>query len=608
MHRLLNRQLQRVFGKDFDIFSLPDETQQLIEKISESYEENSRERKLLENTLEISSKELNELNQQLLQQKGKLEEEVLRRTADLKESESRYRELLDNMSSGAAMYTTTANDNSFICIDQNPAGTRILGQPQGSILGSHTNKNHFHTIKENELLDAFRRVWNSGRREHISLSQCASKKKLLYWLEVDIYKLNSGEIVAIYNDITATKQAELESKLLQRQLQQSQKMDTIGHLTGGIAHDFNNILASVLGYTEMAMLEYNDDDTLNDYLQQIYTAGQRARDLIKQMLAFSRGEEGEFSDISLKGMVEETIKMLRPTLPSSISIELRLDNNLATIHGDKTMLSQVIMNMCVNARDAFNSQGKINICLTPYTTQDSTCNSCHCGFSGEFICLTISDNGSGIKPEKQANIFEPFFSTKPVGKGTGMGLAMVHGIMHQHDGHILLNSTPGQGTEFKLLFPASKPNSITATGHFPTTSSLSHDFHMYHAMIIDDDEAVATLLGKLVSKHGLKTTVFTDSIAAMQAFKTKPKEFDLVISDQTMPNITGDELAQKFLEIRPELPMVICTGYSETINEERAKKLGLKALLKKPIDTEELHRLLNSTLKMIVTKQGNQSS
>ena len=257
--------------------------------------------------------------------------------------------------------------------------------------------------------------------------------------------------------------AEKALKESQQQLQQAQKMEAIGHLTGGIAHDFNNMLASIMGFTQLALEISSDIDNakLNEYLQEVNLAGERARHLIAQMLSFSRrGKTKEYLPFDLSILIKEVVSMLRPMLPSSIVINYTADECVPMVKADPIKIHQVLMNLCINSRDALDGRGAIGLQLKHITEADNICSSCHSTVDGRFVAIVITDNGSGIAQEHIGKIFDPFYTTKDVGKGTGMGLSVVHGIMHDHLGHIILESEPGKGTQFQLLFPVEKEQQV----------------------------------------------------------------------------------------------------------------------------------------------------
>ncbi len=590
LHRLLKHQLQSIFGCDFDIDVLPDDIKALIDIVSRTYEENSIERRFLENTIEISSTELNDANAILLSKKKQLEQDIDERTSELKESEARYRELLYNMCGGVAMYLPLNDGQSFRCIERNAISEELLGALNDGLIG-----HAFPYENTPQLLSAFQNVYKYGGRQHVTLVQ-RKRRHISLWVEVDVYKLEKGEVVAIYNEMTVSKRAEEERETLQKQLQQAQKMETLGQLTGGIAHDFNNILASILGYTQLAMEEDIENEEVIESLHQVRLASERARELIQKMLVFSRGDSGAFTELSLRKVIDETIKILRPTLPSSINIDMLLNDGLPSIRGNHAMLMQVVMNACVNARDAIGEQGTISIGLHREVVDVSACSSCLSPFSADCLVLTVADTGSGIDGGMLNTIFEPFFSTKPSSKGTGMGLSVVHGIMHQHGGHILVNSFPGQGTEIKFLFPIDSSKGSVNLRPARQADSYQIPKHIKSALVVDDEIAVAILLGKFLKQQGIEPTVIGDSLEAQAMFDSNPFAFDLVITDQVMPELTGMALAGHMRSVRDDLPIIICTGFIKNIDPERMANSGILGILEKPIDKDAIGAMLSRIL------------
>ena len=426
------------------------------------------------------------------------------------------------------------------------------------------------------------------------------------WYKVSSYPLNDGQghlcgAVSVVSDISERKRAQVERDQLQKQLQQAQKMEAIGQLTGGIAHDFNNILASVMGYSELAIELSNNcaaSPKLHGYLQEIYRGGERARDLIVQMLAFSRGSKGEKQVMPLAPLVKEAAKMMRSTIPSSIDMTVDVGNESFTVLGDPTMLHQVILNLCINARDAMDGKGRIAIGLHRADNVDAVCRSCHGVVAGAFVEVSVEDSSSGISPTIMNRIFDPFFTTKDTGKGSGMGLSMVHGIVHEHGGHVLVRSTPGEGSTFRVLLPMG-PSEATSTGigpaRQPADAPESHTSSR-HVLVVDDEESVANFVGDLLGGYGYAVTVMSSSQQAMERFKQTPAAFDLVVTDQTMPGLTGVEMAQAMLAVRPELPIVLCTGHSDRVDAEYALALGIRAYLTKPFTMAALLRKLDEVL------------
>ena len=409
------------------------------------------------------------------------------------------------------------------------------------------------------------------------------------WIEV-LARCNPQGMYGIVVDVTARKHAELERDRLFKQLQQAQKMEAIGLLTGGIAHDFNNILASVLGYSSLALQRFGDriPDKLVDYLEEVQIAGGRARDLVAQMLAFSRGETGELEATDINLIVAQTVQMLRPTLPASI--EIRYASTIAPplVVVDAVQLQQVILNLCINARDATAGTGSIELTLTQRPVVDGFCASCHREFSGEYIVIGVCDDGPGLPEAIQIRMFEPFFSTKASGHGTGMGLAMVHGIVHRHEGHVLLSTAPDQGCQFEILLPAQNPSRVNSNAR-TTIDIASYPAPVPTAvLVVDDERAVASLVGELLALNGYTVTVETDAENAWQLFAAEPQRFDLLVTDQTMPRLSGAQLATRLKGLRRDLPVVMMTGYSATIDEHKARELGIATYLRKPVNGDEL--------------------
>ena len=409
------------------------------------------------------------------------------------------------------------------------------------------------------------------------------------WYKVSSYPLSDSQgqqcgAVSVVSDITERKRAETERDQLQKQLQQAQKMEAIGHLTGGIAHDFNNILASIMGYAELAMEMSGGGQAgkVRDYLKEVHHAGGRARDLIAQMLTFSRTSKGERHTLQLGPLVKEAVKLMRSTIPASIELHMDIDQQVPPVLGDPTMLYQVIMNLCINARDAMPGKGRIDIRLRHVRAASGICQSCHSAVSGDFLELAVGDTGNGIPPDVLNKIFDPFFTTKDTGKGTGMGLSMVHGIVHGHDGHIQVDSVPGQGTVFRVLLPSSKgvvtPSAMIEQEPGGTAKSAVE----YRILVVDDEESIARFMGELLESHGYQPTIVSHSREALERFEATPNAFDLVITDQTMPFLTGAEMAQAMLALRPELPIILCTGHSEQVDEARAVEMGIRGYLAKP--------------------------
>ena len=394
---------------------------------------------------------------------------------------------------------------------------------------------------------------------------------------------------------------------LELQLAQSQKIESLGQLTGGIAHDFNNMLASILGFTELALNSESvqEDKTLSRYLNHVMASGESAKLLVTQMLAFSRSNGGvEKNEIFLVDhMIENIYELLHPLLPSSINLKIEKNESDLYINANRIMLEQVLMNVCLNSKDAFDlNKGSIFISTEAVVIDNKRCDSCKQNISGSFVSIKIEDDGCGISKEVQQRLFDPFYSTKEVGKGTGMGLAMVHGIVHKHDGHIVVNSVPGKGSCFKILLPlkskadSSKTNKEEAFDSIKSKKTKA-ELAGKHILIVDDEIYITNYLHDLLTKYGYKVTLYNDSNDAFSYFESHYSEIDLVITDQTMPNLTGEELVVKMFEVTRDIPIILCTGYSESMDEEKALALKINAFLEKPIQSNELLSIVSSLLK-----------
>ena len=384
-----------------------------------------------------------------------------------------------------------------------------------------------------------------------------------------------------------------EVKTLEKQLRQAQKMEAVGTLAGGIAHDFNNILTPVLGYAEIITECLPEESPLLEPAREIFAAGKRARDLVKQILTFSRQTEQERHPIQIHLVVKEALKLLRSSIPTTIEIKQNIDTE-AMVLADPTMIHQVVMNLCTNAYHAMRESGGIlAVCLEAVEIDaDDYVTALHLR-PGSYLRLEVSDTGCGMPLALQERIFEPYFTTKEKGEGTGLGLSVVHGIVTQLGGHITVYSEVGQGTTFHVYLPqyvAQHGSGQAEAVHVPLPRG--HE----HLLVVDDERVIADLMRQTLEALGYGVTACIDSRQALEQFEAHPKDFDLVLTDMTMPHLNGAELAQQLLAIRPDLPVVLCTGFSEIINEEKAMALGIRRLLMKPVLRDQLARVLREVL------------
>ncbi len=404
--------------------------------------------------------------------------------------------------------------------------------------------------------------------------------------------------VAMIQDITSRKLNEEKTKTLRAQLLQSQKLEAIGTLAGGIAHDFNNILAAVIGYTDMAKERAKPETPLARDLDQVLKAGHRAKDLVRQILVFSRQSETEPINLMPANIVKEVIKLLRPTLPSTIAIEQNISPKAGPIHIDPTQLHQILMNLCTNAYHAMEeSGGSLTIALKNVTLTSHDLPHPLQAKPGIYVELMVGDTGTGIPPSIRDRVFDPFYTTKELGKGTGMGLSIVHGIVTGYNGFIDLQSTPGEGTVCTIYLPVaqqSAENKDRENAPLPQGNE--------HILFVDDEEVLAEMVQNMLERLGYRVTVRTNSLEALTTFRNTPDLFDLVITDQTMPGLTGFDLARRILALRPNMPIILCTGYSPLTSEEEAKAQGIREFALKPLTKTDLAMLIRRVLPQEATR------
>ena len=401
-----------------------------------------------------------------------------------------------------------------------------------------------------------------------------------------------GAIESI-RDITAQKYIEEEKKRLQAQVLQTQKLESIGTLAGGIAHDFNNILSPIIGYTEMVLEAIPEMGSLKQDLGQVLAGAHRARDLVKQILAFSRkGQEEPMAGVDISIIVKEALKLLRASLPSTIQITQNLEHGIAIV--DATQIHQVLVNLCTNAASAMEGKGLLDVSLVKTDLTQTVLNAIPV-FSdllpGQYLKLSVSDTGHGIDEKTMQSIFEPYFTTKEVGKGTGLGLAVVHGIVKRHGGEITVSSELGRGSVFSVYLPMAVIEAEPSPVEFVSLPRGTE-----RILLVDDEKILAEMETKMLEKLGYTVTAVTSAPKALELFQAGASEFDVLFTDFTMPELTGLELADEILRIRPDIPVILCTGFSEKITEASMKKRGIHGPLMKPLDRGTVAALLRSVL------------
>ncbi len=406
--------------------------------------------------------------------------------------------------------------------------------------------------------------------------------------------IDSGYVNAYGLDITSHKKAEKEKMELELQLGQKQKMEAIGTLAGGIAHDFNNILAAVQGYVELSLDDLPADSSVRDNLGQILSCSNRATKLVKQILTFSRKDEQERKKepIQISSIIKEVLGMLRSSLPATIKICRKIHAESSKVLADPTQIHQVLVNLCTNASHAMRQTGGLlEVGLTDVTLESETRIGDELLGQGSYVKLNISDTGCGMEKEVLERIFEPFFTTKKVNEGTGLGLPVVHGIVKSHDGAIAVSSTPGEGTSFEIFLPRIESGEVHEAQPPEPTDNKKEVI-----LLVDDEEMMVDVTGQILERLGFAVVAKTSSIDALEAFQEKPDEFDLVITDQVMPNVTGTDLAGKLISIRPDIPVILCSGFPENIHPEELKEIGIKEFIAKPISRQEIAAVIQKVL------------
>jgi signal transduction histidine kinase/FixJ family two-component response regulator len=403
----------------------------------------------------------------------------------------------------------------------------------------------------------------------------------------------SPHLLFACRDITARKDTEDRQRMLEVQLQKSRRLEALGQLAGGIAHDFNNLLTGILGHGELIKADLDANSTAHGHVSHIVGATLRARDLIRQILAFSRREAPDRKPVYVEPIVREALNLIRVTTPFGIAIETSLKPNLPAVLGDASQLHQVLVNLCTNAVQAMGEHGKMTINLEDVEVEAGFADEHPPLDAGAHILLTVSDTGAGISEEAMEHLFEPFFSTKPIGAGSGLGLAVVHGIVRNHQGAIDVSSRPDEGTTFQVYLPVSGvlPDSRAST--FFNVPRGSGEMILY----VDDEVGIVNLASAVLAQIGYQPRSFTCTTEALAAFQERPHDFAAVITDLTMPSMTGTELRKQIHAIRPEIPVILTSGYSAAIDEGRAARSGFVEILAKPFPmrtlAETLHRVLH---------------
>ena len=543
--------------------------------------------KHLKNDLRLTREESETATTNYFEIYSKLETKVADRTRDIKklqkllEQKARELEIMLNSTPGMIFY----KDLEQNIIRVNREFVKIVGLPVNKIVGKKYSE-VFPEYKDDGLkkdLEVIQKG-NPLLNQRESINTFKGKRQIL--IERVPYKDINNKVTGIIGfalDVTDLEKAEEEKRKLEARLQRGQKMETIGTLAGGIAHDFNNILATIMGFTEISLYNVEKDSKIYTNLQQVLQAGWRAKDLIKQILTFSRQTSLKREPVEVKLIVNEALKLLRASLPSTIKIHMDIQSD-SVVLADPTQIHQILMNLCANAGHAMREEGGVLAVNLVNVELDADFMVDHPDMKpGTSINLTISDTGCGMSAQVLDRIFDPFFTTKKTGEGTGMGLSVVHGIVRAMNGAITADSEPGQGSTFKVYLPVIEKRlepQVSEVEAVPTGNE--------RILFIDDEPALAEIGKQTLETLGYDVTTHTSSIEALELFKTRPDKFDMVITDMTMPNMTGDILAGELIRIRPEILVILCTGYSAKVNEQQAMAMGIRAFVWKPVMKREI--------------------
>ncbi len=484
-------------------------------------------------------------------------------------AEEKYRSIFENAVMGIFQ---SIPEGRFI--SANPVFARILGYDSPEELLASITDIAAHVYADPENLNEMLRIIKEKGIVRKFEIQALRKDGSTSYFPINARSVCDDSGNLLYYEGTA--QDVTKRKLLEARLLQPRKMEAIGTLAGGIAHDFNNILSAIIGYSEMTRGKLQQME-LHRYLENILLAAHRAKELMAQILTFSRHTDKELKPVNIRDLLSEALKLLRATIPSTIGIHPEIDPGVMNVLADPTLLHQVLINLCTNAAHAMReSGGLLEVRLDSVKIDQNTPHIDYDLSPGMYVKLTVSDTGTGIPPEILDRIFDPFFTTKGKGEGSGLGLSVVYGIARKHGGTVTVKSTLGQGSAFCVYLPAIERPSESKTIPVDTIPGGNESI-----LLVDDEESLVGMNREILEGIGYRATETTSSIKALEMFRAQPDRFDLVISDMTMPGMTGKELAIEILKIRPDIPIIFCTGFSDLITEESAKSIGIREFLMK---------------------------
>lgn len=479
-------------------------------------------------------------------------------------------------------------DASGRFIDANPSCITMLGYQREELLAMNINAINTHPVS---VLDGSLGLIDDQGSGVIE-SSCKSKDGKAIPLEITSTLIpdSNGQLFIIFRDITERKNAEKIRSRLETQLRHAQKLEAIGTLTSGIAHDFNNILSAILGNSELALQDVDATNPATSSLHEIRKAGQRAKELVSRMASFASPQESKMRLLQLAPVVEDVLKLVRASLPASVDIQCNFSPSLPRALIDEAQISQMLLNLCTNAYQAMHQhRGVIEVHIDNHHVSAQDAQLSADLKEGQYVCLQVRDNGSGIHATHVERIFEPFFTTKIAGEGTGLGLSIVHTIVRSHNAAITVDSIPGQGATFRILIPVvydaqSAANEAEASIIATTIQKVSQQ----HILYVDDEESLVFLTKRMLERHGFRVSGYTNPQTALNDFLMNSADFDLLITDQSMPGMCGTDLAREILQQKPSTRIVLVSGYLQTHEIEHARSIGIREVITKPNTVDEL--------------------
>jgi PAS domain S-box-containing protein len=506
----------------------------------------------------------------------------------LRESEARFRTAFENASVGITLVSLDG-----VYLEVNPAMARMTGYHRADLIGRPVSR----FTHPDDLVRRSRFVGDlkegriaSGEQERRFIHRDGSVVWTLIWASVQ-RDPNGAPMyfISLVQDTTARKTADEEKRKLESQLLQAQKMEAIGSLAGGIAHDFNNILSAIMGFTELSMLS---DGAPVDYLREVMKAAQRAKDLVQQILSFSRQTDEQRMPVHVGHAVQEIAKFLRASIPATIDIRCTIDERAGAVLANSVELHRILMNLCANAVHAIGERaGAVEIGVQAVEIGPENRNGFPDLERGPYVRLSVKDNGQGIPPGVRERMFDPYFTTKEKGVGTGLGLTVVHGIVKKSNGTLRVESERGKGSSFHVYLPKVELSASTPVEH-PAIPRGGAE----RILFVDDEKMLVEVGERILRRLGYDVVSRTSPLEALELFKARPGDFDLVISDQTMPGLTGDALAGELMKLNPGIPVILCTGYSQLIDQRRVKEKGIRALVMKPILINDIANAIRTVL------------